>query len=113
MPHVIIEYADVLEAQIPREILLDTIHQSVENSGLFNASDIRSRTQSFDKFRLGVKQHSFLHITIKLLSGRTDEQKLALTQLVMQTMQSLSLTDVLISCECIEIDKASYQQIAL
>lgn len=113
MPHVIIEYADILEAQITRKNLINAIHQTVENSGLFNAGDIRSRTQSFDKFRLGVPQHSFLHITIKLLAGRTDEQKLKLTQSVIETVKQLSLTDVLVSCECVDIHKASYQQIAL
>ncbi len=113
MPHVIIEYSDILEAQVTRKNLVNTIHQTVEDTGLFSPEDIRSRTQSFDKFRLGVTQHSFLHITIKLLAGRTDEQKLKLTQSVLQAMQSLSLTDVLVSCECVDIHKASYQQMIL
>ncbi len=113
MPHVIIEYADILEAQVTRKNLVNTIHQTVEKSGLFSPADIRSRTQSFDRFRLGVTQHSFLHITIRLLSGRTDEQKLELTQSIIQAVQSLSLTDVQISCECVEIHNASYQQMLL
>ncbi len=113
MPHVIIEYADILEAQVTRKDLINAIHQSVESSGLFNSDDIRSRTQSFDKFRLGTAQHSFLHITIKLLAGRTDEQKLKLTQSVLQAVQSLSLSDVLVSCECVDIHKESYQQMIL
>ncbi|MBS9781821.1 MAG: 5-carboxymethyl-2-hydroxymuconate Delta-isomerase [Gammaproteobacteria bacterium] len=113
MPHVIIEYADALESQVSRENLLNTVHQTVEQSGLFNAIDIRTRTQSFDTFRLGVAQRNFLHITIKLLAGRTDEQKLMLTQSVLQAVQSLSLTDVLVSCECLDIHKASCQQMTL
>ncbi len=113
MPHVIIEYAEALESQVSREDLLNTVHQTVEQSGLFNATDIRTRTQSFDTFRLGVTQRNFLHITIKLLAGRTDEQKLMLTQSVIQAVQTLSLTDVLISCECLDIHKASYQQMIL
>lgn len=113
MPHVIIEYSDVLEAQVSRKDLLSTAHQAVEDSGLFNAVDIRSRTQSFDNFRLRADKHCFLHITVKLLSGRTDEQKTHLTTGIVTALQQLSLTDVLISCECIDIHNVSYQRISL
>lgn len=113
MPHVIIEYSDVLEAQVSRKNLLSTTHQAVEHSGLFNAVDIRSRTLSFDNYRLGADKHSFLHVTIRLLTGRTDEQKDQLTASVISALQQLSMTDVLISCECVDIHNESYQRIAL
>lgn len=113
MPHVIIEYSDVLEAQITRKDLLNAAHQAVEDSGLFNAVDIRSRTQSFDNFRLGAEKNSFLHITIKLLTGRSDEQKAALTTGVVTALRKFSLSDVLISCECIDVHNESYQRVSL
>ncbi len=113
MPHVIIEYADTLETQISPQDLLAAVHQTVEASGLFNAADIRSRVQVFQHFRLGVQQPHFLHISIRLFAGRTDVQKAQLTQSVLQSLQQLRLLDVLISCECVDIHKASYQQIAL
>lgn len=113
MPHIIIDYSASLEGQVNRQTLLKTAHQAAESSGLFNAVDIRSRSQSFDNFHLGAEQNHFLHVTVKLLRGRTDEQKTQLTTGVISALQELSLTDVLISCECVDIHNESYQRIAL
>lgn len=113
MPHVIIEYSDTLESQVSRKELLNTAHQAVEASGLFNAHDIRSRTQSFDHFRLGANKHHFLHVTVKLMRGRTDEQKNQLTTGVATALQGLAMNDVLISCECVDVHNESYQRISL
>lgn len=113
MPHVIIEYSDTLEAQVSRKELLKTAHQAVEASGLFNAVDIRSRTQSFDHFHLGAEKHNFLHITVKLMRGRTDEQKIQLTTGVTTALQALNISDVLVSCECVDVHNESYQRMSL
>lgn len=113
MPHVIIDYSAPLEDQVSRQTLLDTAHQATESSGLFNAVDIRSRSQSFDNFHLGAEQNNFLHVTVKLLSGRSDEQKTALTKSIITALQQLSLNDVLMSCECVEIHNESYQRLSL
>ncbi len=113
MPHVVIDYSEKLAAQVPPKSLLKNVHQSVAQSGLFNVASIRSRMQSFDNFCLGAEKQNFLHVCIKLFAGRSDEQKTQLTQLVISQLQQLSLTDVIVSCECTDIHKESYQQLSL
>lgn len=112
MPHCIVEYSKNLEPSSVTQ-LIDAVQHVIESSDLFQAVDVRSRGQSFEHYRLGADKESFIHITIKLLSGRSDEQKAKLTQQVIQALQLLPLSNVLISCECVEIHNTSYQRLAL
>lgn len=106
MPHCIIEYAQGLAPHADR--LLDTIQQTVIDSPLFSAVDVRSRRQAFDGYRLGADNQYFIHVTIKLLRGRSDREKAQLTQQVVDAITNLALGDVLVSCECVDIHTASY-----
>lgn len=110
MPHCIIEYAKPLEQSISPQVLVETVQQVVAGSALFNAADVRSRAMAYDYYQVGASQQYFLHVIVKLLSGRSDTDKAQLTQSVITALQTLSLSDVIISCECVEIHRESYQR---
>lgn len=112
MPHCIIEYAADIPAISPKE-LLTTVQQTVEESPLFNANDVRSRLQPIEHYRLGADKSYFLHVTVKLLAGRSDAEKSTLAQQITEAIQSLGVSDILVSCECVDIQTPSYQRLAL
>ncbi len=113
MPHVVIDYSENLSAQVSPSALLENVHQSLLQSELFSPDSIRLRAKSFEDFCLGAEKQNFLHVCIKLFAGRSDQQKAQLTQLVSSQLQQLSLADVIVSCECVDIDKECYQQFSL
>ncbi len=113
MPHCIIEYAKPIESQVHPETLLKAVHETVSGSELFEPANVRSRVKAFDTFMLGAEQNNFIHITIKILQGRTDEQKSLLTKSVTDAINALSLSDIAVSCECMDIHTASYQRLSL
>ncbi|WP_417763115.1 5-carboxymethyl-2-hydroxymuconate Delta-isomerase [Shewanella sp.] len=81
MPHVIIEYSQAVAQQVAEAELVKCAHQATEASGLFNPMAIKTRARAYEFFRLGAPEaDDFVHITIRLLPGRTEEQKRALSQ---------------------------------
>lgn len=106
MPHCIVEHSDAITPHIER--LLDIVQHTVVNSPLFSANDVRTRAQVFDHYQLGATQQHFVHVTVRLLQGRSDREKAQLTRQVGEAIEQLSLNNVQISCECVEIHTPSY-----
>ena len=54
------------------------------DSGLFSEPDIKSRAIALDVFKVGVKPapRAFIHVAIRLLSGRSDEERKQLADAV-------------------------------
>ncbi len=82
MPHCCIEYTPNVLAQLNQTELLQTAHEVMLSAGLFGASDVKTRARAVEDYVLGEhapSQSGFIHIIIYLLSGRSTEQKHALT----------------------------------
>jgi len=82
MPHCCIEYTPNVLDTLSKTELLHTAHQTMLSCGLFGACDVKTRAHAVDDYVLGEhapNQSGFIHIIIYLLSGRTTEQKQALT----------------------------------
>ena len=75
MPHFVIEYAREIEQQIDLSELLEITHQVGASSGLMMPEDIKVRAHPYDHYRMAGTKDTFVHTTIFLLKGRTDEQK--------------------------------------
>lgn len=90
MPHCSIEYTPNVLAQMDQVELLHIAHEVMLNSGLFGAADVKTRAHKVHDFILGELPHGqsgFIHIIIYLLSGRTVEQKHALTLSMAQALR--------------------------
>lgn len=107
MPHCLIEYADTLEQHIDPQQLLDAVFQTVTASPLFDRKNVRARLQRFSAFRLGAEQQHFVHVTVRLLQGRSDKEKTALNQHIGDAIKKLGITDTSISCECVDVHTPS------
>lgn len=110
MPHCIVEYAKDLETQIDITELITTAHFSVFSSGLFEEDDIKTRLIPCEFYRTGTTEKPFIHITLRILSGRTAEQKANLTDVLLDHIASMFHSDICISVEIEEINQACYRK---
>ena len=109
MPHVVIEYAQIIESEFNVAHLVDAVHQGAFDSGLFpDAYDIKTRALAYPHARMGDTQDTFIHVTVRLLSGRNDDQKLQLTQSIVQHIRALNLSVNCVTAEAVDMNRAAY-----
>ncbi|MGB0894799.1 MAG: 5-carboxymethyl-2-hydroxymuconate Delta-isomerase [Parashewanella sp.] len=106
MPHCIIEHSD----EFNPTPLIEAVLKAALASRLFQSKDIKLRAQGFRDYQIGFKRSAFIHVTLKILSGRNDEQKLQLSRLVIEQLASLGYEQVTLTAEVIDIDKNSYSK---
>lgn len=75
MPHIIVEYPDDLLAEFQVEDILNTIHNTVSESGLFDPTHIKIRAYPFTDYTNGGKIEPYIHIQTRIKSGRNDDDK--------------------------------------
>jgi len=109
VPHCIIEHSDDLDDQQ----LINAVFEGTLASGLFEEQDIKTRTQAFSNYQSARSRQSFVHVTSKLLDGRSLEQRSVLSQAILAQLQQLQLSAVSLTVEVLEIEKASYAKIVL
>jgi 5-carboxymethyl-2-hydroxymuconate isomerase len=111
MPHLNLEYSNNLGGFNPR-LALQQLNNALIESGHFIESDIQSRAMGFDDYLIGNvdEGRAFIHVKLRLLSGRSAEIKKALSDTLLQaieinTPQALNIS---IRAEIIDIDRESY-----
>lgn len=106
MPHCIIEHSTSLDAKL----LLPLVFSSVKSSQLFaqDGSDIKVRALAYQHYLVGQSQSDFVHVVLKILSGRTTKQKQQLTQLVLTALQQLPYQGCSYTVEVVDMDRDSY-----
>lgn len=104
MPHCIIEHSKAIS---PNE-LLEATHRGLLKSQIFSEEDIKIRTVDFEAFKVIPNNKNFIHVTIKILSGRTLETQKNLSNIVLNELKSLSLANISLTVEILEINNNSY-----
>lgn len=108
MPHCIIEYSSNLSPALSLEQLVESVHLGALESDLFELDDIKTRATSYEHFKLGGDTEHFIHVTVRLLSGRTQQQKNRLSQLVLKQLADLELLSISLSVEVCDINRETY-----
>ena len=77
MPHFVIEYSANLEPDIDLRAIVDAVHKSAVESGLFKIGGIRVRTLKHDIYKIadGNPEHAFMHVRANILEGRSIEDR--------------------------------------
>jgi len=75
MPHFVIEYSRTIERSVDIEAVMAAAYEAGAQSGVMGPSDIKIRALPYDHFRFAGNIQSFIHVTVSLLEGRTDQQK--------------------------------------
>ena len=111
MPHCIIEHS----GKIDGEALVSSVYKGVLKSNLFepDGSDIKVRAVPYSNFKTGNVDINFVHVTLKILSGRSVTQKTNLTHLVLVQLKTLQIANCSISVEIADIDPASYAKVIM
>lgn len=113
MPHFVIECShNVLEQQSP-ELIMDTVYQAAESTGLFAENDIKVRLTPFSHYKLGHGKDSFLHIFASIMGGRTTEQKSHLSAIIIKQLAPLLPEVSFLSINVDDFDPDTYCNRAL
>jgi 5-carboxymethyl-2-hydroxymuconate isomerase len=106
LPHCIIEHAPT----IPNDELNQRVFAGAMASNLFapDGSDIKVRSIAYEYYQTGSKREDFIHVTIRILSGRNEESKMKLSHSVLEQLKSLSLSEASLTVEIVDIDRDSY-----
>ncbi|PCJ45259.1 MAG: 5-carboxymethyl-2-hydroxymuconate isomerase [Gammaproteobacteria bacterium] len=86
MPHCIIEYSQKLENEVRPVKLMSAVLQGALNSNLFEADDIKTRIIPFQHHLTGGTKQNFIHVTLKISSGRSINQRLDLSKSVLSEL---------------------------
>ena len=108
MPHCIIEHSP----NISPDGLMHAVFNGALHSQLFlpDGADIKVRAIAYQNFKLGDGKASFVHVIVKILAGRTDEQKQRLSQEIIEKLSDLGHQDISITVEVVDMERQSYQK---
>ncbi|KIH70566.1 5-carboxymethyl-2-hydroxymuconate Delta-isomerase [Salinicoccus roseus] len=91
MPHIYIEYTSNLKEEINIRQLMAEVHFSVldQHSDTIPNGGFRTRAIEIDDFIIadGKEDDAFIHITMKIGRGRTEEKKEAIKQTVFDALR--------------------------
>lgn len=110
MPHCIIEYSSEVADQITIDDLMAAVHDGAFSSGLFPEYDIKTRALAYEHHRTGQTNDSFVHVSLRLLSGRDDSQKADLSEKVLARVEPLLPNVVSVGVEVIDMHRDSYRK---
>ncbi len=120
MPHIITEFSADFSADLAKNLATQVQKHftSLASEGNFDVTQCKIRFLSFSDYFVGLSNESsasFVHLTIKILAGRTVEVRKKLTALCLQSMQEIYQTQcqknrVDFSVDLVEMDKETYQK---
>lgn len=78
LPHMTVEYTKNIQNEVNMNELLKKLNESlISHEGLFSPQGIRSRANKLTDFLVGdgTNDDAFVHVTLKIAPGRTEEAK--------------------------------------
>jgi 5-carboxymethyl-2-hydroxymuconate isomerase len=117
VPHLVLEYSANVTQEVAWDRLFAHLHQAVAEAGAPLAG-CKSRAVRHDTYHVadGRPGGAFVHLSIALLPGRTDEASAALSgrclQLLVEEFRpSLESLDLQITVEVRDLHRESYQKV--
>lgn len=108
MPICTIEYSKPLADSVLPNELMSVVHHSVMKLGIFDEATVQVKMAAFDDYLTHNGKDNFLNVSLAILSGRTEAQKLELSNLVLDGIKALGLKSVAILVEVVEIEKTTF-----
>ena len=110
MPHCIIEYAKPIEQQVYINDMVALLHDAMLGSGLFNASSVKTRAMAFDHYMVGEGGGLFVHVTVKMLDGRTATQKKSLSNTLHTIVSGMVSADAIRTVDIRDMNSEAYSK---
>ncbi len=108
MPHFVIDCAENVLTLESEEAVLRAVHTAANETGLFNASDIKVRIRAFKKFVVGNAKKNFIHVFANIMEGRRQEDKAGLSKAIVARLTAMFPEVPVISINIREFEKATY-----
>jgi 5-carboxymethyl-2-hydroxymuconate isomerase len=109
MPHIVCHYSANQKMPSIGEVLLN-LHNAAVSTGVVKAEDLKIRAQSFDEFLVAAERRSFFHVAFYLLTGRTRQQKQALSVEIRRVLSELLSETNSISVDIRDMDPEAYKK---
>ncbi len=113
MPHVIVEYSANLEEDVSARDLIDRVHATILETGVFPIGGVRTRAERRDVYRVadGDPSNAFCAILIRIGRGRDEETRRRVSKEVLATLADVTAEafrkrGLSLSVEIQEIDEA-------
>ena len=108
MPHLILEHSAELDADLPA--LMSTVADAAAATGVVRAEDLKVRALPYTHYQLAVPSQQFVHLSVRLLEGRSDQQK----QRVAEALRAVLIEQLpevySLSVEIIDMHAESYKK---
>jgi len=120
MPHIIVEYTPNLP-DLPFDAMLAAVTRRLaESPEVEDEADLKARVVRADWFRVGLadSRRGFIHVTVRILAGRSEQAKQDFSQRVADGMLehmpafATGMT-VHLSVEVVDMDRGSYRKVKL
>jgi 5-carboxymethyl-2-hydroxymuconate isomerase len=109
MPHFVLEYSPDLEPTHDMQTLCNDICAFAIETGVFpNAGAVKVRATAVDHAALGSERQDFLHATIHLLQGRSEEVHAGLTSGLLALLDQKLPEVASLSVDIKELTTATY-----
>jgi len=113
VPHIIVEYSEKLLADDEVLTMLQAVHRSIADSGLFKANQIKTRAYSFSEFTNAGESNPYIHIQARIKVGRDADNKKRLGEVILMGFETLNIQASVITVEVIDMDRDSYGKYVL
>ncbi len=108
MPHCIIEHSSSIEVEdLNQKVFLGALESRLFET---DGRDIKVRSIAYEHYQTGTAKDAFIHVTLRILCGRSDSDKELLSSSVMSKLESIPLVNASITIEVVDIDRNSYRK---
>jgi len=108
VPHIIVEYSEKLLDDAEVHTMLQTIHSSIADSGLFKGNQIKTRAYPFKEYTNAGGNNPYIHIQARIKTGRDAGNKKRLGDEILAGLKTLNIQASVITVEVIDMDRDSY-----
>ena len=108
MPHIVIEYAQSLDATLDLNALVKAVYDGAGRSDLFEPETIKVRAIAFQHYLVAGEVQSFIHLRAQILSGRSEAQKKQLSQCLLEGIEPLATTVTSLTVDVVDMDRFCY-----
>ena len=110
MPHFVIEYSRDIEDSYDVAKVMQIAFDSGVESRVMHAADIKVRARPYDHYCLLNEGDSFLHVSVFMLAGRTDDQKEHVALILRENLQSYLINVTSVSIDIREMNTQTYKK---
>ncbi|WP_299016953.1 5-carboxymethyl-2-hydroxymuconate Delta-isomerase [uncultured Photobacterium sp.] len=110
MPNLVMEYADPVAERVNVPGLLEDLHLVLLSCGLFEDNSVKSRSYPCHTWLVGPEGDlkTFIHIELRMLSGRSAEQKRSLSRSLMTVLEQHASTIHSLTVDISDMDRESF-----